>query len=87
MGSTRTASVSCVQTIWGFAKVIWIFISSCGELSIRSMMFGAELRRAQVLQRKYSTMEKSKSEKNERRDRTAITEWHFEVLICEEQFT
>ena len=37
MGSTRTALVSCVQTILGFAKVVWIL-----SISVERFLSGTQ---------------------------------------------
>lgn len=60
MGSTRTALVSCVQTILGFAKVVWI-LSVSGELFLSEAQYVC---RAEICKRTVEKMtEKDKSEK------------------------
>lgn len=47
MGSTRTALVSCVQTILGFAKVVWIL-----SVSVEHFLSGAQcMCRARICKR------------------------------------
>lgn len=49
MGSTRTALVSCVQTILGFAKVVWILsVSAEHFLSGAQYMCRAEICKSSV---------------------------------------
>lgn len=57
MGSTRTALVSCVQTILGFAEVVWI-LSVNGECFLSEAQYLCRLEYAKVRWRKYSAIEK-----------------------------
>lgn len=63
MGSTRTASVSCVQTILGFAKVVWI-LSVSGECFLSGAQYLCELEYAKVLWRKHSVIGKREEWEN-----------------------
>lgn len=63
MGSTRTALVSYVQTIWSFANVVWIL-----SVSVERFLSGAQyVCRAETGKR---TVEKIRCDRKEVRVRT-----------------